>query len=230
MGAASGTPQTHAQEKAMNLRALSLDRTPPVDYEPAEPIGNDRSLTAWADHFGSDKGTMKHGYTVHYERLLGHLTDAPADLLEIGVACGASLKMWSRWMPRARITGVDIRPECAALCAGYQNVNVIIADATREAVPGQFDVIVDDGSHLPGHIVKSFKLYWPKLRVGGLYCIEDLRCTHSPNYTVPFPVDPADKDRAPLVQMIDALLRNCDDGGEVESVQVWRELMVVKKR
>lgn len=213
----------------MNLRALSLDRTPPSDYEPG-PIGNDAALTALANHFGSDKGSLKHGYTAHYERLLGGLRADPVNLLEIGVACGASLKMWSRYFPYGRITGMDIRSECGALCGGYENVAIVIADATKTVIGGQFDVIVDDGSHLPGHIVKSFKLYWPKVRSGGWYFIEDLRCTHNPSYSIPFPHDAADKDRTPLVQMIDALLMNCDDGGEVESVQCWRELMAVRKR
>jgi hypothetical protein len=214
----------------MNLRALSLDRTPPQDYDPPGTLRWDADLTEIADYFGSDKGALKHNYTPHYERLLGHLRQEPVNLLEIGVACGASLKMWSRFFPYAKIKGVDIRPECQMLCGGYPNVEIYIADATKEAVPGQYDVVIDDGSHLPGHIVKSFKLYWPLVKAGGWYFIEDLRCTHSPGYSVPFPHDVADKDRAPLVQMIDALLRNADVGGEVDGIQYWRELMAVKKR
>jgi hypothetical protein len=214
----------------MNLRKLSLDKTPPTDYEPTGPLRWDADLTQTADYFGSDKGSLKHNYTQRYERLLSEWNSEPVALLEIGVACGASLKMWSRHFPYGKITGVDIRPECASLCQGYPNINIVIADATKEAVPGMFDVVVDDGSHIAGHIVKSFRLHWPKVRPGGVYVIEDLRCTHNPNYTVPFPVDAADKDRAPLVAMIDALMRNCDDGGEVESVQHWRELMAIKKR
>jgi hypothetical protein len=214
----------------MNLRSLSLDRTPPQDYDPPGALRWDAGLTEIADYFGSDKGSLKHNYTPHYERLLGHLRQEPINLLEIGVACGASLKMWSRFFPYAKIKGVDIRPECQALCGGYPNVEIYIADATKEAVPGQYDVVIDDGSHLPGHIVKSFKLYWPLVKAGGWYFIEDLRCTHSPGYSVPFPHDVADKDRAPLVQMIDALLRNADVGGEVDGIQYWRELMAVRKR
>jgi cephalosporin hydroxylase len=91
-------------------------------------------------------------------------------------------------------------------------------------------VVIDDGSHLPGHIVKSFKLYWPLVKAGGWYFIEDLRCTHSPGYCPPFPVDAADKDRTPLMAMVDTLLRNCDNGGEVDSIQYWRELMAVRKK
>jgi trans-aconitate methyltransferase len=214
----------------MNLRALSLDRTPPQDYDPPGTLRWDADLTEIADFFGSDKGALKHNYTPHYERLLGHLRQEPVNLLEIGVACGASLKMWSRFFPYAKIKGVDIRPECQALCGGYPNVEIYIADATKEAVPGQYDVVIDDGSHLPGHIVKSFKLYWPLVRSKGFYFVEDLRCTHNPSYTVPFEFDQADKDRTPFMLMVDSLLRNCDDAGEVASVRFYQELMIVEKR
>ena len=69
----------------MNLRSLSLDRTPPQDYDPPGTLRWDADLTEIADYFGSDKGSLKHSYTPHYERLLGHLRQEPVNLLEIGV-------------------------------------------------------------------------------------------------------------------------------------------------
>jgi hypothetical protein len=47
----------------MNLAKLSLDKTPPTDFEPAGTLRWDASLTDMADFFGSDKGTLKHNYT-----------------------------------------------------------------------------------------------------------------------------------------------------------------------
>lgn len=212
----------------MSLRALSLDTTPPYDYEP-DGLPENGSLTALADYFGSDKGSLKHNYTPVYERLINPFRGPNGRLLEIGIACGASLKMWARYFPSWKIVGVDIRPECRNLCAGYENVTIHIADATKEAIPGAYDVVIDDGSHLPGHIVQSFKLYWPLVKAGGWYFVEDLRCTHNPNYSTPFD-DPQARDRAPLVQTIDALMQNCDNGGEVERIEHHRELLMVKKR
>jgi hypothetical protein len=214
----------------MNLAKLSLDKTAPQDYEPAGTLRWDASLTDMADFFGSDKGTLKHNYTPVYEQHLAKLKSEPINLLEIGVACGASLKMWSRYFPYGRITGVDIRPECAELCQGYQNVAIKIADATKETFIGEWSVIIDDGSHIAGHIVKAFDRQWPWLKSGGLYFIEDLLCTYHPGYSVPFPVDEADKDRSLLMNLIDRLLRRCDMGGDVASVSFTRELMVVEKR
>ena len=212
------------------LRKLSLDKTAPHDYEPAGTLRWDASLTDMADFFGSDKGTIKHNYTPVYERHLAHLKAEPISLLEIGVACGASLKMWSRYFPYASITGVDIRPECADLCRNYPKVKIQIADATKETIFGSWDVVIDDGAHIAGHIVRAFDKQWPWLKSGGLYFIEDLRCTYHPAYTVPFPVDEADKDRGLLMDLFDRLLRRCDAGGDVASVSFTREMCVVEKR
>jgi hypothetical protein len=214
----------------MSLRALSLDSTAPYDYEPQGTLRWDASLTDMADFFGSDKGTLKHNYTPVYEAHLAKLKSEPINLLEIGVACGASLKMWSRYFPYGRITGVDIRPECADLCKGYPNIEIKIADATKAPLLGDWDVIVDDGSHISGHIVKAFDRQWPWLNKGGFYFIEDLRCTYSPNYSVPFPVDEADKDRSLLMNLIDRLMRRCDAGGDVKAIHYTPELIVVEKK
>lgn len=209
---------------------LSLDKIPPHDFEPQGSLRWDATLTDMADFYQSDKGSLDHHYTEIYEKHLAHLKSEPINLLEIGVACGASLKMWSRYFPYGKITGVDIRPECAGLCQGYPNISIKIADATKEKFFGEWDVIVDDGSHMPGHIVKAFLLNWPWLKSGGFYFIEDLSCTYRETYSVPFPVDKADRDRGVLMKHIDQLLRRCDNGGDVKSVTFTKELMVVEKR
>jgi hypothetical protein len=212
------------------LKKLSLDKTPPTDYEPHGTLRWDASLTDIADFFGSDKGSLKHNYTPVYEQHLARMKSEPINLLEVGVACGASLKMWSRYFPYGRITGVDIRPECAELCGGYPNVAIKIADAAKETIIGDWDVIVDDASHISGHIVRAFDRQWPWLKSGGLYFIEDLRCTYSPAYSVPFPVDEADKDRALLVGLLDRLMRRCDDGGDVRAIHYTPQMLVVDKK
>lgn len=212
------------------LRKLSLDKTPVQDYEPEGALSRDATLTDMADFFGSDKGAIKHNYTPVYERHLAKWKSEPINLLEIGVACGASLKMWSRYFPYAKVTGVDLRPECKELCSGYPNVSIQIADATKETIFGSWDVIVDDGSHIAGHIVRAFERQWPWLKAGGLYIIEDLRCTYHPAYTVPFPVDEADKDRSLLMGLFDRLLRRCDTGGDVAAMSFTREMAIIEKR
>jgi cyclopropane fatty-acyl-phospholipid synthase-like methyltransferase len=206
-----------------------------VDYEPATGLDYARaSLTAIADHFKTDKGTIKHHYTKVYERYFEQLRQqAGLRLLEIGVACGSSLKMWSRYFQDAHILGVDIRPDCASLCARYPNISIQIQNATQAAVPGSFDIIIDDGSHVSADIVDAFRLNWPNLKRGGLFVIEDLKCTHNAEYRKMLPFDiAADRfDRRHFMELIDTCLKEMDwRRGDVEFVHFYKEMVVIRKQ
>ena len=47
---------------------------------------------------------------------------------------------------------------------------------------GEVDIIVDDGSHLNDHVVKSFETLFPKLKNGGIYVIEDTQTSYWESY------------------------------------------------
>lgn len=222
----------------LNPREYSLDTTPPQDYEPEPRLWSALSLTEIADAYLTDKGTIKHNYTQHYEKYLSHLridpyqhpTYEPMALLEIGVACAASLKMWSRYFPHAKITGVDINPACAELCRDYDNIRIVIKDATKEVIPGNYSVIIDDGSHTATDIFSSFRLHWQYVKSGGYYIIEDTACTlPERNYRRPTRLD-GENERKQYVELIDGLLRALDRGKrDVEFVHCYRECVIVKK-
>lgn len=219
---------------ALTDRAYSLDSTAPVDYEP--PFHLDygaASLTQIADHFKTDKGSIKHNYTAVYERYFGPLRRQPdLRLMEIGVACGSSLKMWSKYFSDARILGVDIRPDCASLCRLYPNVAIKIQNATQGPVQGRFDIIIDDGSHVSADIVDTFRHNWPNLKAHGLYVVEDLKCTHNPQYPSLLAFDiPAERfDRRHFMDLIDRCLIEMDwRRGDIEFIHFYKELAVIKK-
>lgn len=123
---------------------------------------------------GTDKATF-HGFCDFYEQ---HLPgrDFSGRLLEIGIMGGCSLRMWSEYYPDAEIVGIDIDDK------GYldlpDNVSVIVGDATDHHVMqplGDFDIIVDDGSHLTSDQQMSFLwLFYNQLQPGGVYILEDL--------------------------------------------------------
>lgn len=135
----------------------------------------------------SDKWML---YLSEYERLLAPLRRSAAHMLEIGVQNGGSLEIWARYFPGLRrLVGCDINADCARLSFEDDRIRVVLGDANTDAVDGRiaahcerFDLIIDDGSHRSGDIVKSFCRYFDRLSDGGLYIVEDLHCSYWPAY------------------------------------------------
>lgn len=236
--ALESNPRTDALKKAAlgaSDRKYSLDTTPPEEYFPPNSIDfAAATLTEIADHFKTDKGSIKHLYTEVYSRYLETYRDNAPKLLEIGVACGSSLKTWSAYLgKRSSIVGVDIREECGALCRTVPNITILIADAAEYSSSEVFDVIVDDGSHVSKDIVLSWKNLWPKVRPGGFYFVEDMRCTHDDGYrrNFTFPKADADFDRRHVMNWLDEQMRALDySNSDVEFIHVYRQLIVMRKK
>jgi SAM-dependent methyltransferase len=143
-------------------------------------------LTEIANRIGTDKGTMDYGhsYTEIYHEMFDELSKKHVKMLEIGVADprfpGASLKMWNEYFPDIELIGYDINEEAKKF--EQKNVSVFIGDQNNpvhlekciKTYGGDFDIIVDDGSHYGEHIVTSFKTLYPYLKEDGIYIIEDL--------------------------------------------------------
>ena len=139
----------------------------------------------YKEHQGkiSDKWTL---YLNEYERLFSFYRDKPISFLEIGIQNGGSLEIWSKYFSNATaLIGVDINQGCARLRYDDLRISVIVGDANapkvRERVfqrSPQFDIIIDDGSHLSSDIIKSFALYFPRIVEGGVFVAEDLHCSY----------------------------------------------------
>jgi hypothetical protein len=48
-------------------------------------------------------------------------------------------------------------------------------------VCGPWDIIIDDGSHVPSHVIFSLYMLWPSVRPGGMHIVEDLDTNYWPN-------------------------------------------------
>ncbi|KPY85512.1 class I SAM-dependent methyltransferase [Pseudomonas syringae pv. tagetis] len=135
----------------------------------------------------SDKWSL---YISAYSRLFNSLRDKPLALLEIGVQNGGSLDIWSQFFSKAtHIIGCDINPACSQLKYVSSNINVIIGDINQPStlssiasLSSEFDIIIDDGSHVSSDIIKSFSNLFSRLRYDGIYVAEDLHCSYWADY------------------------------------------------
>lgn len=122
--------------------------------------------------YGGGEG---HGYMAAYERYLPH---DPTAVLELGVDQGASLRLWDRLFPRADIYGVDLHdrerdvPDRTTVLVGDCSDPGFIEPMARQL--GPFDIVVDDASHVPAQVARSFATLFGHVVPGGIYAIEDL--------------------------------------------------------
>lgn len=161
---------------------------------------NKQTLDSIAQKYGTDKSTLYHNYTPHYERLLQPLRDKNIDLLEIGVRQGWSHQMWCEYFDSGKIFGIDncleseFNSDHSHLIA--KNITIFYGDQEDikilESVGDyMFDIIIDDGGHKMMEHQISLRNLIGKVKPGGFYFIEDLHTCSSTAYYNPglFPQD-----------------------------------------
>ena len=131
------------------------------------------SINAVFARHGSDKAVHNYGHA--YAAIL-NMIDSVRSLLEIGVKEGASMRAWRELMPGAKLIGVDNDPKAtmyykATIIADQERPNEVCSRVKKFA---PFDLIIDDGCHIPQPTWNTMTDLWPLLRVGGVYVIEDL--------------------------------------------------------
>jgi cephalosporin hydroxylase len=131
--------------------------------------------------YATTKATMQ-GFCDLYEKFIG---DKPvACLIEIGIAHGASLRMWADYFTEASIIGIDNNliyqvneGRIKSYIADQGKVSTIV-DLVFKHDP---DIFIDDGSHIWSHQINTHKAIFPLLKPGAIYILEDL-CTSLPIY------------------------------------------------
>ena len=152
----------------------------------------------------SDKcPNIYHSYSPEYYNILNPFRNTIKNVLEIGVGsasimsnlgnmtniskslnkiykCGASLRAWRDFFINAQIYSIDIdksvlfeedRIKC--FYADQSNKESLIE--TIRTINTKLDLIIDDGSHVVGHMILSIQTLFPFLNKNGLYIIEDIR-------------------------------------------------------
>ena len=142
-------------------------------------------LHSLALKYGTDKADQHHtykglSYCDIYERHFDPYRHSVRRFVEIGIKDGSSLRMWEEYFPNAEIIGIDIDPRCAKHSGG--RIKCIIGDQNdlgflsqlRDSM-GEYDILLDDGSHITNHQINTFNILHPICAPGGMYIIEDLR-------------------------------------------------------
>ena len=93
---------------------------------------------------------------------------------------GNSLRVWKKYFNNIDyILGIDVKEDCMF---SEPNIKTELLDSTvqsngniiKEKYGDNFDIILDDGLHSIEAQVKTFITFWPLLKQGGIYLIEDI--------------------------------------------------------
>jgi Cephalosporin hydroxylase len=142
-------------------------------------------------YFLNNSGKLLHKWMHYfdiYERHLGRFRNTAPVMIEIGVSGGGSLAMWKDYLGlEAKIVGIDIDPACKA--HESENIEVFIGSQDDQALIGQVlekyprpDVVLDDGSHMMPHMIRSFELLYDHVAPRGVYIVEDTHTCYWPEY------------------------------------------------
>jgi predicted O-methyltransferase YrrM len=136
-------------------------------------------LCALAVQYGTDKWG-KHTYTTVYHNLFKDRREQVHKVLEIGVLGGASLRMWRDYFPHAMVYGIDNNRDALFT---EDRITTVYADqhqltdleATIGTIGGDFDLIVDDGSHFSDEQILTANFFKQYLAPNGVLIIEDVK-------------------------------------------------------
>lgn len=140
----------------------------------------DSDFATIAKAFNCDK-SIAHRYEYPYDKFLNKFRDKECTIFEIGIEAGKSVKVWENFLPKSKIYGMDIDIEME-LSRGkvFKGDQSKIGDlVTITEIIKKSDIIIDDGSHIADHQLKTFYyLFENLLDWGGVYVIEDIECSY----------------------------------------------------
>ncbi len=142
------------------------------------------------------KSSKDSNLITRYEPYIKDIKHEKSKLLRIGCLEGRSIRMWHEYFPNAEIFGVDI----AGTNVGINSDRVQIYQGRQDDkefidkyLPGNFDIIIDDGSVDSLVKIVTFQILFPKVNRGGMYVIEHLQHAYlQPNSIVDFIKDRID--------------------------------------
>jgi hypothetical protein len=117
--------------------------------------------------------------------------------------------MWKWYFPRAQVVGVDIQDKSfvdedrIVSFQGSQTDRRLLRRIVHRF--GAPTIVIDDGSHRPPHVIKSFQILFPMLEDGGLYVIEDVQTSYWPQWKGSLDLDDPTTSMAMVKRLLDGL-------------------------
>ncbi|KAF0206974.1 MAG: hypothetical protein FD139_3631 [Methylocystaceae bacterium] len=137
-------------------------------------------------------GTDKYPNCRVYERYFEEFKERSTNLFEIGVGGydkpeegGGSLRMWKKYFKYGKVYALDFYDKSShaengiTIYRGSQDDEVLLNKIADDM--GRLDIILDDGSHICEHVIKSFEILFPRLNEGGIYIVEDIGTSYWPS-------------------------------------------------
>ena len=150
----------------------------------AAPLPLPPSLAELADKYSNDKSPSHgHAYSNLYAMLLDPHRESVRNMTEVGVLNGQGTMMWADYFPNAHVYGLDIKlePRAVSLCSGQPRIHLYEKNAHLRGVPQELglaeesmDLVVEDASHSHTGTHLIAESFWPLVKPGGFYVIEDV--------------------------------------------------------
>ena len=141
--------------------------------------------------YESEYFSIKHEkYFTVYEKILSKYRDKNITFVEIGVKDGGSLFFLKKFLPNAKIIGIDLNSDCKK----FENYgfHIEIGDQSSKIFWKNFfekykkvDVILDDGGHTNEQQINTAICCIPNINDDGLLITEDVMCSYFKDFGNP---------------------------------------------
>jgi cephalosporin hydroxylase len=139
------------------------------------------NLEELVDNSKTDKNTF-HSYLPLYQELLNKKKETAKNVLEIGIAHGGSIKLWSDYFINAKIYGIDVKDWNCIDIKNNENIILLFTNGYDEIFFNttflnkniKFDFMLDDGPHTLESMKKFINLYSKIMTDDGILIIEDI--------------------------------------------------------
>ena len=143
------------------------------------------SLEELAYRYGTDKSKDDHKYVDLYMTLFDPIRFQVRNVAELGVATGQSLQMWHDYFSNARVWGFDVKIHNTVrrVISSNKRISLCITNVYNKQLNlhkqlgwanDTVDVIIDDAWHERRQNEDALVKFWPFVRPGGFYVIEDV--------------------------------------------------------